>query len=129
MFSLNNKNRIIQGVIRLEDCSLIGILVNSKKRRKKVLRLYERYHDLPVQLFVFTAADIQWHKQCIIGLFRSGEMWAEKTFPFPMVVYNRCYNRKNNLIRRIENVIGKNRCFNVINCFNKWEVDQVHICV
>ncbi|RKL64747.1 hypothetical protein CR203_24605 [Salipaludibacillus neizhouensis] len=106
----------------MENRPLIGILVDSKKKRKKVLGLYERYHGNPVQLFIFTAPDILWNKQCIIGLYREGKRWKEKKFPFPMVVYNRSYNRENSSIRRIEKVIGKDRCFNKINRFNKWEI-------
>ncbi|MBP1992271.1 YheC/YheD family endospore coat-associated protein [Paenibacillus eucommiae] len=49
-------------------------------------------------------------------------IWKQSQFPFPDAVYNRSYNKKTISIRRLEKVIGKNKCFNIINFFDKWDL-------
>ncbi|MBS4023629.1 MAG: YheC/YheD family protein [Dethiobacter sp.] len=111
-----------QEVIRLDDCPLIGILVSNKNNRKRILKLYQRHHNLPLQLFTFTLADILWERQQIVGLCQIEGKWRESAFPFPHAVYNRCYNKKTATIQLLEGIIGRDKCFNTINWLNKWEV-------
>lgn len=58
----------------------------------------------------------------IIGLHRSHGKWVLSKFPFPKVVYNRCYETNQELIGRLGAVIGKDKCFNHINQFDKHEI-------
>ncbi|WP_309121898.1 YheC/YheD family protein [Paenibacillus sp.] len=89
------------------------------------MELYQKYHDLNLRLFTFSPADIQWKEQRIIGLTRMKGRWMERTFPFPHAVYNRSFNKKKITIRRLEQSIGRNKCFNTINYFNKWELHSL----
>ncbi len=111
--------------MRMENRPLVGILVTKRNRRKKTLELYQKYHDLNMRLFAFSPADILWKEQRIIGLTRLKDRWMERTFPFPHAVYNRSFNKKKITIRRLEQSIGRNKCFNAINYFNKWELHSL----
>lgn len=111
--------------MRMENRPLVGILVAKRNRRIKTLELYQKYRDLNLRLFAFSPADILWKKQRIIGLTRMKNRWIELTFPFPHAVYNRSFNKKKITIRRLEQSIGKNKCFNTINYFNKWEIYSI----
>jgi hypothetical protein len=106
----------------LENRPLIGILVTKRSSRKRILKLYQRYHNLNLKLYAFTPADILWKEQRIIGLSLKKGTWKQSSFPFPHVVYNRCFNKKIITIKRIEKAIGRNKCFNNINFFNKWDL-------
>lgn len=106
----------------MENPPLIAIMVSNRKSRKRVLKLHQWYHNLNVKLYAFTPADIIWKEQRIIGLSLTNGIWKQLSFPFPHVVYNQCFNKKLITIRRLENAIGKNNCFNNINFFNKWDV-------
>jgi len=106
----------------LENRPLIGILVSSRNSRKRILKLYQRYHNLDLQLYAFTPADIRWKKQRIIGLSLKKGIGKQRSFPFPHVVYNRCFNKKSITIQRLEETIGSNKCFNNVNFFNKWDL-------
>jgi hypothetical protein len=110
--------------MRLENRPLIGILVTKKNSRKRTLQLYQRYHNLNLELYAFTPADILWKEQRIVGLSLNKGIWKQRSFPFPHVVYNRCFNKKIKImtIQRLEKAIGKNKCFNNINFFNKWDL-------
>lgn len=108
--------------MRLENRPLIGIMVANRNSRKKILEHYHRYHYLNLKLYVFTPADILWKKQRIIGLSLKKGIWKQSSFPFPHVVYNRCYNKKKLTTRRLEQAIGSNKCFNNINSFSKWDL-------
>lgn len=108
--------------MRLENRPLIGILVTKRNSRKRILELYQRYHKLNLKLYVFTPADILWKEQRIIGLSLKKGIWKQSSFPFPHVVYNRCFNKKLITIQRLEKAIGRNKCFNNINFFNKWDL-------
>ena len=109
----------------MEKRPLIGILVANSYSRRKVLQLYHKHHDIQVKLFAFTPADIRWKARRIVGLTRRGGKWQENVFPFPAVIYNRCYTRKSKVIQRLKSRIGSKKCFNVINHLNKWTVYQV----
>jgi hypothetical protein len=106
----------------LENRPLIGILVTKKNSRKRILQLYQRYHNLSMKLYAFTPADILWKERRIIGLSLKKGIWKQHSFPFPHVVYNRCFNKKLITIQRLEKAIGRNKCFNNINYFNKWDL-------
>ncbi|WP_409341497.1 YheC/YheD family protein [Paenibacillus sp. MBLB4367] len=86
------------------------------------MELHQRYHNLDLKLYAFTPADIRWKKQRIIGLSLIKGIWKRRSFPFPHVVYNRCFNKKSITIQRLEEAIGKNKCFNNVNFFNKWNL-------
>ncbi|WP_282943258.1 YheC/YheD family protein [Paenibacillus sp. RC67] len=124
MLAFNNKREGIKGkeVMRVGSRPLIGILVTTRGSRKRVLELYQRYHNLKMKLYAFTPADILWKKQRIIGLSLEKGIWKQSSFPFPNVVYNRCFNKKETTIQRLEKAIGRKKCFNNINFFNKWDL-------
>jgi hypothetical protein len=108
--------------MRLENGPLIGILVTKRSSRKRSLELYQSYHNLNLNLYAFTMADILWKEQRIIGLSLKKGIWKQSSFPFPHVVYNRCFNKEFITIQRLEKAIGRNKCFNNINFFNKWNL-------
>lgn len=101
---------------------LIGILVTKRHNRKRILKHYQRYHKLNLKLYAFTQEDILWKERRIIGLCLKKGIWKQRSFPFPQVVYNRCFNKKSLTIHRLAKAIGKNKCFNNINFFNKWDL-------
>jgi glutathione synthase/RimK-type ligase-like ATP-grasp enzyme len=101
---------------------LIGIMVTKKISRKSILGLCQRFQNQNLRLYAFTPADIHWKKQRIIGLSLKNGKWIQRIFPFPRVVYNRCYYKDSMTIQRLEKIIGKNKCFNIINHFNKWDL-------
>jgi len=100
---------------------LIGILVTKRNRRKRILKQYQRYHKLNLKLYAFTKEDILWKERRIMGLSLKKGIWKQSSFPFPDVVYNRCFNKESSTIKRLAKVIGRNKCFNNINFFNKWD--------
>jgi hypothetical protein len=106
----------------LENRALIGIMVTKRNSRKRILELYQRYHNLSMKLYAFTSSDILWKEQRISGFSLKKGIWKQSTFPFPHVVYNRCFNKKSVTIQRLEKAIGRNKCFNNINFFNKWDL-------
>lgn len=108
--------------MRLGNRPLIGILVTKRNSRKRILKLYQRYDNLNLKLYAFTPADILWKEQRIIGLRLKKGIWKQSSFPFPHVVYNRCLNKKLITVQRLEKAIGRNKCFNNINFFNKWDL-------
>ncbi|WP_307603478.1 YheC/YheD family protein [Paenibacillus sp. V4I9] len=108
--------------MRVVNRPLIGIMVTKRNSRKRILELYQRYHNLNLKLYAFTSADILWKEQRIIGLSLKKGVWKQSSFPFPHVVYNRCFNKKSVTIQRLEKEIGRNKCFNNINFFNKWDL-------
>lgn len=108
--------------MELDNRPLIGVLVAKRDSRKRTLELYQCYHNLNLKLYAFTPADILWKEQRIIGLGLKKGVWKQRSFPFPLAVYNRCYNKKLRTIQHLEKAIGRNKCFNNINFFNKWDL-------
>jgi len=106
----------------VDSYPIIGILVPNKIRRKRALELHHRHCNLPLKLYAFTPTDILWRKRKIVGLCLIGHKLEERIFPFPHAVYNQCYNKKATVIEHINSIIGKDKCFNSINWFNKWDV-------
>ncbi|MEK3917644.1 YheC/YheD family protein [Paenibacillus sp. FSL H7-0331] len=109
----------------MEQRPLIGILVTKRNSRKRILELCHRYHNLNLKLIAFTPADIIWKEQRIIGLGLKKGRWTQSSFPFPYVVYNQSFNKKTVTTQRLEMVLGRNKCFNSINFFNKWDLYNV----
>lgn len=101
---------------------LIGIMVTTRNSRKRILYLCQRFKNLNLRLYAFTPADIRWKKRRIIGLSLKNGKWTQSLYPFPLVVYNRCYNKESITIQHLEKIIGNNKCFNRINHFNKWDL-------
>ncbi|NOU66552.1 ATP-grasp domain-containing protein [Paenibacillus sp. LMG 31461] len=101
---------------------LIGIMVTTRNSRKRMLALCQRYQNQNLRLFAFTPADIRWKMQRIIGLSLKNGKVTQRLYPFPQVVYNRCFNKVSMTIQRLEKIIGINKCFNTINHFNKWDL-------
>ncbi len=106
----------------MDNHPIIGIMVTKRKFRKRILKIYQRYHNLKLKLYAFTPSDIHWKEQRIIGLSLKKGKWKQSSFSFPHAVYNRCFNKKLITIQRLEKVIGRNKCFNNINFFNKWDL-------
>jgi len=106
----------------MDERPLIGIMVSNRRSRKRILELCQCYQNLNLKLYAFTPTDILWNKQRIIGLSLYKGKWTQSSFPFPHAVYNRCYNKKRITIQRLEAAIGRNKCFNTINFFNKWDL-------
>lgn len=102
---------------------LIGLLVPNWADKKKHLELHQPYNKSNLELFAFSRKDISWKNRRIHGLHQQDGEFRDKSFPFPDAVYNRCYNRKKNrFFIRLEKAIGKNKCFNAVNRFEKWAV-------
>jgi hypothetical protein len=105
-----------------ESSATVGIMVAKHRERKHALQKYAACNTTNTKLFCFTPSEIDWERKSITGLHQSNGKWALKTFPFPDVVYNRCYNMDRSLVERLETVIGSNKCFNHINQLAKHEV-------
>lgn len=105
----------------MDNAPLIGIM-QSNRRRRELSNNFFYINDLNLKLFSFAPADIIWSKKEIQGIYLEDGKWIEASFPFPDVIYNRCYRNVRKTIRRLEKYIGKNKCFNCINHFNKWRI-------
>lgn len=113
-------------VIRcMKNIPLIGIMVSQGKDLKPILQTYERYKGrLPVRLFTFTPQDIHWKKRTIQGLCLENKMWIKRRFRFPDAVYNRCYQKKTQMVQRLETYLGSRKCFNRVTRIDKWRLYQ-----
>jgi len=108
------------------DCyPLAGILVSDKESKKAALNLYQYHNNLPLKLFAFSCKDVLWSKKRILGLCQSGQGLAEKTFPFPCVIYNRCYNKSPSVIDKFGEAAYSIKCFNRVNWISKWHVYEL----
>ncbi|NEN86069.1 YheC/YheD family protein [Paenibacillus elgii] len=99
-----------------------GIMVANPRQRKYVLRKYLARKAAHMRLFCFTPSEIDWKRKTILGLHHSKWKWVQQRFPFPEVVYNRCYTTKKTTIERLEAAIGSSKCFNQQNRFDKYEI-------
>nr|WP_170312256.1 YheC/YheD family protein [Paenibacillus sacheonensis] len=95
-------------------------MVPTRSSRARTLRIYQRYCDPSIRLIAFCPNDLLWAKRRVIGLSAYKGRRKQRVFPLPDVVYNRCFNQKTETIARLEAAIGHNKCFNIINFFNKW---------
>lgn len=99
-----------------------GIMVANAKQKKYVLRKYLACKTDHMRLFCFTPSEIDWKRKSILGLHHSNWKWVQHRFPFPEVIYNRCYNTKKTTHQRLKTLIGSNKCFNQQNRFDKYEI-------
>ncbi|MFZ7104268.1 MAG: YheC/YheD family protein [Peptococcaceae bacterium] len=100
---------------------LIGIMVKNPQP----LFPYEFAPSLGIDLFVFSPQGINWRQKKIKGLVLENNEWKNKTCPFPLAVYNRLYLKKKKLVTKLEKVIGKNKVFNAVTKFDKWEINTI----
>jgi hypothetical protein len=100
----------------------VGILVANRLQRHNALKQFLQHKTNNMKLFCFTPSSINWKQQSIIGLYRSNQKWVIGSFPFPQVVYNRCYGTNQEMIERLGTVIGSHKFFNHLNQFNKLEI-------
>jgi hypothetical protein len=107
-----------------KNSGLLGIMVSSPQKRKSALLQYLRHNTTNLTLYCFTPADIDWERKRITGLHRSNGKWAIRLFPFPQVIYNRCYELNQEKIDQLEAIIGRNKCFNHINHLNKYQIHK-----
>ncbi|WP_426446072.1 YheC/YheD family protein [Paenibacillus sp. S-38] len=102
---------------------LLGIMVESDRRRKSVLQRYVKHLPPRMTLVGFTPSSIDWNKARIRGLLLKNGRWVEGELPFPNVVYNRCYRLDITTVQRMNHVLGT-RWFNQANGFNKLEIHE-----
>lgn len=100
----------------------VGILVSNRAQRKPILGQYMSNNASGVKLFSFTPSSIDWKSRTIVGLRRVRGRWMTGRFPFPQVVYNRCYRSDPAIIQRLGSAIGEDRLFNHINQLNKLDI-------
>jgi hypothetical protein len=96
-------------------------MVSKRNERLQVLQRFLKYNSANMKLFCFTPSEIDWEQKRINGIHRVHQKWVMSKFPFPQVIFNRCYTVNQELVKRIETVIGRNQCFNHTNRFNKYE--------
>lgn len=102
----------------------LGIMVTNARQRKLTLKKYMKHHSSKLKMFSFSPTDIDWEHRRIRGLYLRNTRWETGRFSFPKVIYNRCYNSEMETINRFEQIIGRNKCFNQLNQFDKLEVHQ-----
>ncbi|UUZ90958.1 YheC/YheD family protein [Paenibacillus sp. P25] len=100
----------------------IGIMVANRGQRKGILQRYLRSKTSNVRLYCFTPSSVDWKSKTITGLHRSGHTWKQRRFPFPEVVYNKCYTPDRKWMRGFKRELGKDKCFNHITQFDKLEI-------
>ncbi|SFB45112.1 YheC/D like ATP-grasp [Cohnella sp. OV330] len=100
----------------------VGILVANRAQRKPILSQYMSNNATGAKLFSFTPSSIDWKSRTIVGLRCVRGRWMTGRFPFPQVVYNRCYRSDPDFIHRLGSTIGEDRLFNHINQLNKLDV-------
>ena len=81
--------------------------------------------DLGVDLVLVTAKRIDWKRHEVDGLVYDGQAWEERTVPLPPSLYNRYYGPKPKVVSRLETIIGRNKIFNHVTRFDKWEIHQL----
>ncbi len=105
---------------------MIGIMVSKKGKRENCLNLYLSYvSNLKIKLLAFTPKDINWQDKKITALIKNNDKFSEMVFPLPDVILNRLYRKNKKIVKRLEKIIGENRCFNHVNFLNKWKVYKI----
>lgn len=107
---------------RKNRLAYIGIMVRSRRQGRWVLQSYTKYVPRDSRIFTFLPSSINWTNETVLGMYFTGRGYLTRRFPFPNVVYNRYYGAPKALIQRIENIIGKNKCFNHVTHFDKQRV-------
>ncbi|HHX75719.1 MAG TPA: YheC/YheD family protein [Firmicutes bacterium] len=100
---------------------VIGVLAFSPAPLEQDEFLQEMEHEI----VVFTPWSIKWSEKKVNGLLYRNGSWIRGIFPFPAVVYNRCYTSDGRYVRWVAKFIGKSNVFNCMTRFNKWEVYQL----
>lgn len=109
----------------MKNVETLGIMVTNARQRKVTLKNYmKNHHFSKLRMFSFSPTDIDWEHRRIRGLHLRNMKWETGSFSFPKVIYNRCYNSEMETIDRLEQIIGRNKCFNQINQFDKLEIHQ-----
>lgn len=80
--------------------------------------------NLNVDLVVFAEYSVLWKADQVNGLVWEGTNWVRKQKPIPKGIYNRYYGEKLRVITLLESRLGKNKVFNHITHFDKWQVHQ-----
>ncbi len=109
----------------MKEQKYIGILVSNRGQQKRILQTYQKFATIKVILFAFIPSSIRWDDKKIIGLHFYDNQYRTKLFSFPEVIYNRYYGVKDELIQRLERVIGTNKCFNHKTRLNKQHIYEL----
>lgn len=109
----------------MKKTDFVGIMVTNPNQRKNALRTFLNYKEIGMRLFCFSPSGIDWKNKRIIGLQRLNRNWVIRKFPFPKVIYNRCYKIDHQLIQRLKSEIGSSNWFNHFNQFNKHEIHEL----
>lgn len=80
---------------------------------------------LNLNLLITNPNKIAWKTLQVRGLLWNGQNWITKAVKLPPVFYNRYYGPKPKVVDELEVVIGKNRVFNHITRFDKWEIHKI----
>jgi glutathione synthase/RimK-type ligase-like ATP-grasp enzyme len=96
-------------------------MVPNRKLGKQVLQTYCRHTPKNISLFAFMPSSIKRMKKGVWGLQYRKKRFRQKKFPFPGVVYNRCYHSQP--IPYLEKAMSRTPIFNQLNQFNKQAID------
>lgn len=109
----------------MKRTDFVGIMVPNPSHRKIALRTFLNNNATGKRLFCFAPSGIDWKNKSIVGLHRLNQKWIFSKFPFPQVIYNRCYKINHELIERLKTEIGSDNWFNHFNQFNKQEIHEL----
>lgn len=115
------QNRQLE-VIDIEIKPTLGMIVRRRNRRKLILHIYNRYNHSDINLIAFNLEDMNWKKRQIHALYMKKDILKEGVFPFPQVIYNRCYLSEGKLSDYIGNEMGATKIYNRITRMNKWRI-------
>ena len=82
-------------------------------------------NDLDVNLVVVTPERIRWKTGEVQSLIWNGGSWDSKVVPLPQAMYNRFYGPKPQVISALEKILGRNKVFNHVTHFDKWELYNI----
>ncbi|SES83037.1 YheC/YheD family protein [Anaerobranca gottschalkii] len=86
---------------------IIGLLYSGELDKDLYLKYQNACNKLPDQ---------------IVLLPITKENLKKRSFALPQGIYNLCYNNTDKIIKEVEKIVGKNRVFNRITKFDKWEI-------
>lgn len=99
---------------------LIGLMVENRFNR--ALKNYLLLESHNIKVFCFSPKGINWTKKRVTGSSYCRGKWLSLEFPMPDAVYNRCYSDQTKVITKLEKIIGKDKVFNHVTRFNKWQI-------
>lgn len=85
----------------------------------------ETARDLGLRLAVVTPQKIRWTTRQVDALIWQDNRWHNKVTSLPTSMYNRFYSPKQPFIDAIEKIIGRDKIFNHITRFDKWEMHTI----